>query len=77
MLKERGLSCTLFRDDYETFDFKDAEKKISTSTTMIAILSAGALETKEIIFALQAASFHFKEISRIILVSKNPDQTLM
>ncbi len=32
------------------------------------ILTAKSLESKELLFALEAASFHYKETSRIILV---------
>ena len=52
------------RDTVEVHD----TRKIANSISTIAILTANCLETKEMIFALQAASFHYKELSRVILV---------
>ncbi len=65
-MKKHDLKCCLFRED--KFDEKEVESRISSSITTVAILTDACLETKEMIFALQAASFHYKELSRIILV---------
>lgn len=65
--KKCGLTCSLFRNE-EFFDPVIAEERISNSVATVAILTAGSLETREMLFALQAASFHYKELSRIILV---------
>src|SRR5438105_337836 len=65
-MNKRGLKCCLFRED--TFDENEAEMRISSSVATVAILTAACLETKEMLFALQSASFHYKELSRIILV---------
>src|SRR6478672_9656883 len=68
-IKKSGLSCIFFREDISApFDQKDAERRIASSVATISILTAGCLETPEMLFALQAASFHYKELSRIILV---------
>ncbi len=65
-LKKLGLCCCPFSS--ESFYQTEAERRISNSIATIAILTTSCLETKEMIFALQAASFHYKESSRIILV---------
>ncbi len=65
-MKIHGLKCCSFKSD--SFDEKEAELRISNSIATVAILTAGCLDTKEMIFAIQAASFHYKELSRIILV---------
>ncbi len=66
-MKIHGLKCCPFRSD-DSFDEKDSELRIANSLSMIAILTASCLEMKEMLFAIQAASFHYKELSRIILV---------
>ena len=66
-LMEQGISCTLFADPNK-FDAKAIDKKINTNTTMIAILTADSLKTKEMMFAIRAAMHHYTEYSRIILV---------
>ncbi len=65
-IKQHGLSCCSFKED--VFNETEVEKRISNSFALIAVLTAGALETHEMIFALQAATFHYKELSRIVLV---------
>src|SRR5690348_3006112 len=65
-IKNQGLTVCSFKGD--TFDTLETEKRISNSICTIAILTAGCLETKELLFSLQAASFHYKELSRIILL---------
>lgn len=65
-IKKYKLICCSFRQDI--FDEKEAELKIANSFATIVILTAHSLQTPELLFALQAASFHYKELSRIILV---------
>ncbi len=65
-LQKNNLNCCSFKDG--SFNEKEAEARISNSIGTVAILTAGCLETKEMMFALQAASFHYKELSRIIVV---------
>ncbi len=65
-LSKRGVSCCPFRDG--GFEDKTAENRIADCIATIAILTANSLETKYLLFSIQAASFHYKETSRIILV---------
>ena len=67
-IKKHGLTCCPFKVDNNTFDEKEAETRISNSIATIVILTANSLETKDLLFSLKAASFHYKELSRIILV---------
>jgi len=77
-IKDYGYSCCLFREaeqksqsfdqEGELFDQTESEKRIANSIVTIAILTSDCLNTEEMIFSLKAASFHYKEISRIILV---------
>ncbi len=66
-LKKDGFTCCSFKKD-DSFDEKDSELRISSSVATVVILTDACLEMKEMIFALQCASFHYKELSRIILV---------
>lgn len=44
------------------------ESTISNCFALVVLLTADCLEDKELVFAIHAASHHYKELSRIILV---------
>jgi hypothetical protein len=67
-LKRQNISSCLFKEENAPFDERSVERKIANSFATVVLLTAGSLQTPEVLFALQAASFHFKEHSRIILV---------
>ncbi len=68
-MKKRGLNCCSIRED-DSFNEKEAELRISSIFATVAILTAGCLETKEMLFALQAAAWcYHPRTSRVILVS--------
>ncbi len=60
-MKKHYLKCCLFSED--NFDEKEVESRISSSIATVAILTDACLETKDMIFAIQAATFHYKELS--------------
>ncbi len=65
-LKQQNLSYCFFTD--ESFDQLETERRIANSVATVVVLTARCLETKEMLCALQASSFHYKDHSRIILV---------
>ncbi len=68
-LKKVGVNCLPFTSANETLDIGKIEKRIANSVAMVVILTKDCLQKREILFSLQAASFHYdKQHSRVILV---------
>ncbi len=65
--KKMGLTCIPFKDD--TFDEETAGNRISACVTTVVVLTDRCLERKDILYALQAASFYYQpRASRALLV---------
>src|SRR5689334_9491783 len=65
-LQSRGFKCINFIDDESSDSI--IESRIANSIITLVVLTENCLQMREVLLALQAASFHYESHSRIILV---------
>mmetsp|Transcript_24390 Transcript_24390/g.34200 ORF Transcript_24390/g.34200 Transcript_24390/m.34200 type:complete len:655 (+) Transcript_24390:120-2084(+) len=62
------VDVILYETETETFDPITVESKIASSACIVVILSLGALKNAEVLFAMSAADYYYKDASQVIMV---------